>query len=159
MKKIFLPVLSVAFVTILAVSATSCKQDINDRFEYQASQDTIPPVIDLSVPAFNQTYSYGNHVAIVGTVSDLESAKNDIHDPGFRKGQLSSVSITVDDITNGKKLLIRNLDVRNKDGIGFNERVEIVSGSGVTDCRLIIAASDASEKGYSVRDTVEFTYQ
>lgn len=159
MKKIFLPLLSIVFVTIVVINMSSCKQDISDRFEYQASQDTIPPSIDISVPAPNQTYSYGNHVAIVGTISDLESAKNDIHDPGFRKGELRSVSITVEDLTNSKKLLVRNPVVANMDGIGFNERVEIISGTGTTDCRLIIVATDASEKGYTVRDTVNFTYQ
>ena len=159
MRKLYLPLLSFAFVAIVAVSLSSCQQDISDRFAYNASQDTIPPVIDISVPAENQTYSYGNHVAIVGTVWDLESAKNDIHDPGFRKGELKSVSIVVDNLTNGTKLLVRNPDVTNKDGIGFNERVEIVTGSGKTNCRLIIVAKDNSEKSYVVRDTVNFTYQ
>lgn len=159
MRKLFLPLLSLTFVTLCILGVSSCEQDINDRFEYQSSQDSIPPVISLSVPAMNQVYQYGNHVAIVGTVSDLESEKNDIHDPGFRKGELRSVSIEVDNITDGTKLLIRNPNVVGQDGIGFNERVEIISGTGIKDCRLIIVATDASEAGYTVRDTVNFTYQ
>lgn len=159
MKKIFLPILSIAFVAAIALSFSSCQQDINDRFAYNAAQDTIPPLIAISVPAMNQSYSYGNHVAIVGTVSDLESEKNDIHDEGFRKGELKSVSIEVDDLTHGTKLLVRNPNVVGKDGIGFNERIEIISGSGTTECRLIIVATDASDKGWVERDTVNFTYQ
>ena len=156
MRKIFFPILSIALVGVLFASVSSCKQDITDRFEYQVEADTIKPEINISVPAQNQSYLYGNHVAIVGTITDLESEKNDVHDPGFRKGELKAVSITVDDLTNGTKLLVRNPSVLGNDGYGFNERVEIVTGSGKTNCRLIIVATDS--KDHTVRDTVDFEY-
>ena len=155
MKKLFFPVAALAFVAIMA-SVSSCKQDIVDRFEYISSQDTMVPVINLSVPAVNQSYKYGNHVAIVGTVTDLESEKNDIHDPGFRKGELKSVSIEVMDLTNGTTLLKRNPEVSGTDGYSINERVEIVTGTGQAKCKLTIVATDASDK--TVRKEVEFTY-
>ncbi len=159
MKKLFLPILSIAILFVFVINFSSCVRENNDRFAYDASLDTIPPVISISVPAFNQSYLYGNHVAIVGTVTDLESAKNDIHDPGFRKGELGSVTIDVDDLTHGTKLLTKGLPVVGKDGIGFNERIEIITGSGTTNCRLIIVASDNGEAQQTVRDTVLFTYQ
>lgn len=156
MKKIFFPILA-----ILAIGSTtfvsSCKQDITDRFEYVASQDSMVPMINMSVPAMNQSYDYGNHVAIVGTVTDLESAKNDIHDPGFRKGELKSLSIEVQDLTNGNTLLQRNPDVTGTDGYSINERVEIVTGTGTANCKLTIVATDASDK--STTETIDFTYK
>ncbi len=159
MKKTILPILSLFLLTTAVLSISSCKRETNDRLLYNASQDTIAPTINISVPAPNQTYSYGNHVAIVGTVSDLESEKNDIHDPGFRKGELASVTIDIDNITDGTKLLKRDLDVLGKDGIGFNERIEIITGTGTTNCRLIIVATDAGETVHITRDTVDFIYQ
>lgn len=159
MKKLFLPLIALSLVAFWTISISSCTRDISDRFLYQGDNDTIPPVIDISVPAMSQTYAYGNHVAIVGTISDLESEKNDIHDPGFRKGELKEISIEVDNLTDGTKLLISNPIVTGTDGYGFNERVEIINGTGTTDCRLIIIASDASTANYTVRDTVFFKYQ
>ncbi len=156
MKKIILPILGFGALGIMMFSITSCQQDISDRFEYAVALDSIKPVISISVPAQNQSFLYGNHVAIVGTVTDLESQKNDIHDPGFRKGQLKSVTIDVADMTNNKNLLSRKPVVTGKDGYSFNERFEIITGSGTTSCRLIISATDASDK--TVRDTVDFEY-
>ncbi len=155
MRKLFFPVFSIVFIGALSTSM-SCQPDWSDRFDYKAEQDTIPPVISISVPIENQSYIYGNHVAIVGTVTDLESAKNDIHDPGFRKGELKSVTIEVDNLTNGTKLLSRKPSVSRQDGYSFNERIEIITGSGTTNCRLIVQATDS--KDHTVRDTVNFQY-
>lgn len=155
MKKILFPALALAVLGTFTL-VSSCKQDVSDRFEYVMADDTIAPVITLSVPAMNQTYQYGNHVAIVGTITDLESEKNDIHDPGFRKGQLKKVSILVEDITHGETLLVRNPVVTGLDGYAINERVEIISGSGTTDCKLTITVTDGNNK--TVREEVDFTY-
>jgi hypothetical protein len=159
MKKIILPFVSLSFLGLCLLSFASCTPEINDRLLYEADSDSIPPVISISVPANNQSESYGNHVAIVGTVTDFESAKNDIYIPGMRKGELSSVTIDVDDLTNNRKLLKRDLDVSGKDGISFNERVELITGSGITECRLIVVASDGAATKHTVRDTVDFAYQ
>lgn len=155
MKKLFIPFLAIAVIGTFTL-VSSCKQDITDRFEYIASQDSMAPVISLSVPAMNQSYAYGNHAAIVGTVTDLESEKVDIHDPGFRKGELKSVSIEVLDVTNGNTLLKRTPVVTGTDGYSINERVEIITGSGTTNCKLTIIATDANDK--TSKEEVDFTY-
>jgi len=159
MKKIILPLVSLSLVGLYFMSLSSCTPDTEDRLLYKADADSIPPVISISVPANNQSESYGNHVAIVGTVTDFESAKNDLYIPGMRKGELTSVTIDVDDLTNNRKLLKRDLDVAGKDGINFNERIELITGSGVSECRLIIVASDGATNKNTVRDTVDFAYQ
>jgi len=158
MKKILFSIVVVTFVVLFVSNISSCKRDFSDQFAYDASMDTISPVISISVPTMNQSYSYGNHVAIVGTVSDLEAEKNDIHDPGFRKGELASVTIDIENLNDNTKLLSKGLPVTGKDGIGFNERIEIVNGNGTTQCRLIIVATDNGETKHTVRDTVDFTY-
>lgn len=157
MKKLLLPLIILG-ACASTIFVSSCQKIIADPYAYNVSNDSLAPEIEISVPAMNQVYSYGADVAIVGTVTDKESFKNDNLDPGgYRAGQLKTLSIEVENLTTNNTLLLKkNPDVDGLDGIAFNEKFSIIAGSGTTNCRLIIIAADAG--GKVDRDTVLFSY-
>ncbi len=157
MKKLFLPLILLgALASTIFVS--SCQKIIADPYAYNVDYDSLAPEVSISVPIMNAVYSYGDNVAVVGTVTDKESLKNDILDPGYRAGQLKTLSIQVENLTaNNTLLLNKNPDVDGLDGVAFNEKFSIVAGTDTTKCRLIIIATDAG--GKTDRDTVSFIYR
>jgi len=157
MKRYFL-LIPLAFVAISMVQTSCTKDESIDRYNYIAENDTISPVLSISVPTLNQVYAYGDDVHIVGTVTDLEKyvVTNDPVDQP-KAGSLNSLHIQVQDLTNGNNILLdKTPNVAGKDGYTFHEKFVIVAGTGTTNMKLIVTAEDASSK--VTADSIDFSY-
>ncbi len=151
--KIFTKIFALSFI-VLAMVSTSCKRSNNSKYFYDAKKDTSAPKINISVPLINDTYSYGEDIHIVGTVTDLQVS-------GFG-GKLQTLNIQVDELNNLdsvfiKTLLLKTPNVDAKEGFTFNEKMLIFSGANPTFCRLEVKATDYSSK--TTKDTVYFKIQ
>jgi len=125
----------------------SCKQKNTNRYAYDANKDTIPPVLNITVPVNLDTYTYGEDIHIVGTVTDLES-KNSI---SMKSGRLRSLYLNISIIdpiadTATKVLLIKTPNVDGKDGYTINEKTFLNSGVGTTYCKFTGVAIDYSDR-------------
>jgi hypothetical protein len=69
--KIFTKIFALCFIVVALVSS-SCRRSNNSKYFYDAKKDTSAPKINISVPLINDTYSYGEDIHIVGTVTDLQ---------------------------------------------------------------------------------------
>ena len=139
-----------AYSVLLLMSiclAFSCKQKNPNRYAYDANRDTIPPVLNITVPVNMDNYVYGEDIHIVGTATDLES-KNSIH---MNSGRLRSLYLNVSIIdpiadTVIKALLVKNPAVDGKDGYTINEKTFLNSGAGTTYCRFTGIATDYADR-------------
>lgn len=137
---------------ILAVSFAACRKSNNSKYYYNPLNDTISPIIKISVPTPGFQYNFMDDVHIVGTVTDYETVA--------RGGKLATLSIKVDElnmIDNSfkKNILTSTPDVDNKGGFSFNEKFMMVSNdANPTLCRLTVEAMDYINK--FKRDTVYF---
>ena len=148
--KIFTQILAVLLISVALFSA-SCRKSNNSKYFYNPDNDTSAPKINISVPIVNDTYTYGEDIHVVGTVTDLQSTNFG--------GKLKTLEIKIDELYTIDssfitQMFVRTPNVDEKEGYTFNEKLVIFSGADPTFCRLVVSASDYSSK--MTRDTVYF---
>lgn len=150
-------------IVIFSLTQSSCTKEKYDRYAYHPDEDTIAPELSISVPINNDYFDYGKNVAIVGTITDLESSvfNYTVNRWDEKSGELASLNIQVYDTLNPSILLMdKNLNVDGKSGSSFNEKFTIASSSATeTVCRLVIKGSDKALPAHEVSKSVLFVFK
>lgn len=148
MKKLY--ILSLFLLVVMMNFITSCRRSSNSKYFYDANKDTIAPVIKISVPQAGGIFAYGQHVHIVGTVTDYQSIG--------KTGKLMNMKIEVMEMAKADTSyisthLLKTPDIDSKEGYTFNEKMLILFGPTSGFFKLRINATD-----YALRTATDSLY-
>lgn len=139
MQKNILPILVISVITLL--SSVSCKQYLANT-GYNPDKDTLAPKVKITVPILNSTYSYGDDIHLIGSVSDAK---------------IKTLHL---EITSGTNIIYsKSPYVDGKDGYTFNEVFNYNIGGPPTPCKLQVTVTDYATNTHTVIDSTLFTIQ
>jgi hypothetical protein len=124
----------------------SCKQKNQYPYAYNLNRDTIPPDLRMTVPVNMDTYSYGEDIHIVGTLTDLESRNSSTLKAGKLKSLYLNVSIVDGVMDTVQKVIFQKwLNVDSKEGYTINEKTIVTGGGGPVKCKFRGIAVDYAD--------------